>query len=387
MVTQGEMLPASPSSMRRWNEYVVLSALTDTPRRISELAKLTRLTAPALGEVLQGLQEKGWASSSEPTTPGRGRPAQLFSRSHPAGCVVGVDIGAHAIRIVALDLGGKELGQREHQLSKAAHANERKKTADKIFQQLVTSLENPPVWLTVITLPGHVSEEGKIIDSVVTPEWVGSYPSDIFKEIFPSPIISFNDVRAATWAEHNIGAAQNHDDVLFVKLGRRPSLGTLVNGKPQLGAHGIAGDFSRNSLLPSEENMDWLSSVPQEDPLGQTIADALAGQESALRRVRDYLESITPALILAIAVVDPAVFVLGGALAPLSPAYLLDLTHRIEKEIAQPPHVVASTLDQFASATGGALIGIQKIHDTLVSPDTGATAFIRDNLGKISTHR
>lgn len=377
MVTEHLRRPASPSSMRSWNEYVVLNKLTSDPQRISELTLSTGLTAPALGDVLRGLQEKGWVRSSEPDTPGRGRPAQLYSLCQPQGCVVGVDIGAHAVRLAVLDLWGQPLGTAEDRLTPAANTEQRRKTVKRLTVDLLQKVGNPDVWLTVIALPGHVSEDGRVVDSVVVPEWHGTYPADIFRDVFPSPIITLNDVRAATWAEKCIGAAQKYSDMLFVKLGRRPSLGLIVDGQPQLGSHGIAGDLSRSSLIPSEEHIDWLSSLPQEDPLHETIIAGLEGDIPAITRVKDYVESISDALILAISVIDPAVFVLAGPLTPLAPHYLPSLKAKIRKAVSIPPVTTASTLDQFASAQGGALIGIHRLKTTLTSPETGVKPLAR----------
>lgn len=380
MVTEHLRRPASPSSMRSWNEYVVLSALTAIPQRISELAQSTGLTVPALGDVLRGLQEKGWVRSSEPSTNSRGRPAQLYSLSQPPGCVIGVDIGAHAIRISALDLWGNLLGNIEDRLGPAADTGQLIRAVEDLSSELLDAVGNPKIWLSAIAIPGHVAEDGQVIDSVVVPDWHNAYPAHIFRDVFPSPIIAINDVRAATWAEKCIGAAQPYSDVLFVKLGRRPALGLLNGGEPQIGSHGIAGDLSRSKLLPSEERIDWLSALPQEDPLRETILAGLNGDQTAINRVKDYVESISDALILAISVIDPAVFVLAGPLSPLAPHFLPRLQAKISEAVAIPPVTIASTLDQFASAQGGALIGIHRIKTMLTSPETGVKPLTRSEL-------
>lgn len=377
MVTEHTPRPATPGSMRLRNEYVVLNAVTTTPQRISELKESTGLTVPALGDVLLGLQEKGWVRSDVPDTTSRGRPAQLFSLSRPQGYIFGVDIGAHAIRISALDLQGNLLDDIEDRLDPSAGAAQRHQIVERLSDELLHRIGNRDIWLTVIAVPGHVAEDGQIIDSVVLPEWRDDYPADIFRDIFPGPIMTVNDVRAATWAEKCIGVAQPYDDVLFVKLGRRPALGLLMDGKPQIGSHGIAGDLSRSKLLPSEERIDWLSALPQDDPLRETILAGLSGNDAAINRVNSYVDSISDALILAISVIDPAAFVLAGPLTPLAPHYLPTLKAKISDAVTIPPVVVASTLDQFASSQGGALIGLHRLKTTLTSPETGVRPLTR----------
>lgn len=379
--------PASPSSLRHWNEQVVHSALSTAPQKISELVARTGLTPPAVGEVLRGLEEKGWAKSSEPTGGGRGRPAQYFTLQMPKGCVIGVDIGAHAIRLVALDLWGKVLGTAEDRLHEGANAVERKQMIREIANTLLEETGSLPIWSTVITVPGQVSSDGIIVNSIVLPEWMGKSPESLFGDVFKSPVYFANDVRSAAWAERKVGRARGYADILFVRLGRRPSLGVVIGNTIRVGATGFSGDLSKNSLLPSEEHMDWFNAYPADDRLGHATRAALQGDSDAIDAVVRYIESIAPALSLAIAVVDPEIVVIGGPPAPLAPYYLPQVIETVKNEVLDSPIIVASDLDQFSSALGGALIGIKRIKDLLLSPDHGAGAFTLENFHTVLAHQ
>lgn len=90
------------------------------------------------------------------------------------------------------------------------------------------------------------------------PDGEGRHPAEILEGVLQGPSTVTNDVRAATWAEHAVGAAAGHATVLLAQLGRRPTLRLLLDDAPWRGAHGTAGDLSLNSFLPAEEALDWL---------------------------------------------------------------------------------------------------------------------------------
>ena len=371
---------ANPSSVRGWNEYAVVTSLREGPKRVSALATATRLTPAALGDVLRGLQDKGWVNVSAPVKAGRGRPAQLYRLRHPRACLVGLDVGSHATRAVVVDLSGKVLSRSEDRSDAHASVAERRRVVGSVLKQAMTDAGPHPVWLTMLAVGGLIDTSGRILKSVALPEWEGRNPAALFADRLPSRSLVVNDVRAATWAEHVAGAARNHDDVMLVHLGRRPSLGLLLGGVPRRGAHGMAGDISLNPLLPSEERMDWIRRFDGEDPLGDAVRAALAGDAEALAGAVGYVESISPALALATSVVDPAVVAISGALAPLAPHFLPGLVRHVAERVQAPPMVVASALDQYATALGAALLGLRRLRDLLASPTAGVAPLTREEL-------
>lgn len=368
---------ADASSVRRWNEFVVVDSLrTHGPQRISELGRTTGLTPAPLGHVMRSLKAMGWVEVSEPMVYGPGRPAQTYSLSHPPGWILGLDVGAHATRAVRVDLAGSVHARAEVRTAPQGDGDRHHRAVERVLGECAPLPESGDVWLTVLAVGGHLDATGRVVRSIAVPEWDGLHPLEIFSGLLPGRTSVVNDVRAATWAEHVVGAARGFDEVLVAQLGRRPTLGLLLGGAPRPGAHGTAGDMSLNPFLPTEEHMRWLEPYAgSSDPLGDAVADALAGNETILAAACRYVESVTPSLALAASVVDPAVFIVAGALSPLSEHYLGDLRQRLGDHLLQPPEVVTSPLDQFATALGAALIGLQKVVDTLASPTQGVAPF------------
>ena len=381
-----ETTRADPRSIRHWNEYAVVKALREGGgRRISELAAATGLTPAPLGQVLRSLESKGWVVAGSGTPNGRGRPAQTFTARVPEGCVLGLDLGAHTVRAVRLDLAGNVLGSAERPMPRdgkglEAGGTEETARAEVVAQAIADcGASADAVWLSALAVGGSLAEDGRVLRSVAMPEWEGRHPAEIFADALPGQAMVVNDVRAATWAEHAVGAAAGHPTVLLAQLGRRPTLGLLFDDAPWRGAHGTAGDLSLNSFLPAEESMDWLAAYRgRPDPIGAAVHDALAGDETVREDLRAYVERIAPALALATAVVDPSVLVIGGALAPLAGAFLEPLAAHVRAHVQRPPEVVATGLDQFAAARGAALLGLREIDAELADPTAGVLPLERE---------
>ncbi|GAB3816400.1 hypothetical protein GCM10028820_15590 [Tessaracoccus terricola] len=237
------------------------------------------------------------------------------------------------------------------------------------------------VWLTMLAVGGRLDRAGRVLRSVAVPEWEGRHPAELLADVLPGRALVVNDVRAALWAEHTVGATRGHDDALLVHLGRRPTLGLLIGGAPRHGAHGMAGDMSMSSLLPTEDRTAWLAPFTSgNDPLGDGVRAALSGDVAALAGAVAYVESITPALTFAISVMDPAVVAIGGALVPLADHFLPHLTRELGEQLHVAPLVVASSLDEFATALGAGLFGLRHLTDTLSSPTAGVAPFTREEL-------
>lgn len=380
---------ADPSSVRHWNEYAVIDALRSrSPQRISELAGATGLTPAPLGHVLRGLEQKGWVRSGQPTSGSRGRPAQVFSLRMPPGWVLGVDIGAHTVRAVRMDLTGQVVARADQRLRQRGTDQGRRDSVAAVLEEVCREDAGEPVWLTALAVGGHLDEDGRIVASLAVPTWNGQHPAELFGDLLPSRATVVNDVRAATWAEHVLGAARGYQEVMLVQLGRRPTLGLLFGGHPRRGAHGTAGDMSRSLLLPGEERMAWLEPFAgSPDPLGEAVQAALGGDRTVLDGATAFVSSITPALAFATSVVDPGILVVGGALSPLADHFLEGLARDLAGYVQQTPTVATSELDQYATAIGAGLLAGRQVLDTLATPTNGVAALTPEEFARLDLSR
>lgn len=372
-----------PGSIRRWNEFAVVSALREhSPQRVSELVARTGLTVATMGAVLRAMQSRGWVDVGEPISGGVGRPAQLFSLRIPSGSVIGLDVGAHAVRCVRLDLQGNLLARAEWRLAPETGLRRRQETVAAVIEQCRAG-DTGPVWLTGLAVGGLLDTTGTVIESVAVPAFNGENPAEQLAGALPGRAVVINDVRAASVAEHQAGAARGIDEVLLLQLGRRPALGILCDGRLRRGAHGTAGDLSRTYSFPTEERMSWLKPFRDGgDPLGDAVKAAAGGDVTTLEGVLRYVSEVTPSLVVATAVIDPGMVVIGGALSPLADKFLDDVSAAVAAGVNRPPAVVVSQLDQFATAHGAGMVAIRGVWESLADPTSGVAPFTLEEFEK-----
>ncbi|RAX19667.1 hypothetical protein DRB06_11835 [Actinomyces sp. Z5] len=365
-----------PGVLRRWNEYAVLTALRESsPQRASQLRQTTGLTVATLGTVLRDLQSKGWVAVGTSAQGAKGRPAQTYSLRVPSGCVLGLDVGAHVVRAQCLDLDGKELAQSEIRLTAGREDDERDVAARQVVEQ---ALRGAQCWSAVLAVGGFVEEDGTLVESAAIPSWNGTRPLERFESLLGPGCLIVNDVCASVYAERCRGAASGYDDVLLLQTGRRPTLGIMHGGRLRHGAHGMAGDLSADARVPTEHRPGGLGELSEgADALGRAVREASTGDQVALGRIRRLMEGITPALVTAVAIDDPELVVVAGALTPVAHLFLDDIRAALAAGVRRPPKVVVSANDQFSSAQGAALLALNRVRSNLASHD-GVQPFTRE---------
>ncbi len=357
------VLPASadPSTVRIWNERAVLATLTDgLPRRAAHIAEATGLTPASVRAVLGTLTAKGWVCGLEPEQAGAmGRPARTFQRAHPDGLILGVDLGGHAVRVVVSDLFGEPQVVGEAPVASPDPFALRAALADAL-----SPVDHSRVWMTGLAISGALDAEGRLARSLALPQLVGRRPADALADVLPGQMWTTHDTRSALWAEFMRGAARDTRDVMFVSLGRRPSLSLLLDGRLHLGAHGSAGELSLNELLPATDGYRW-AVADGRDPQGDALRAAAAGDPAARAGARAFLAEITPQLAYAAGLTDPALVVIGGALAPALESALPEFVEALGSRLQVAPAVRLTELDQFATATGALLLAQQRVSAAL----------------------
>lgn len=93
-----------------------------------------------------------------------------------------------------------------------------------------------------VGIAGAISRAGSVQFSPNIPELVDFPLRELLQECIDVPTVVDNDATAATWAEHQLGAGQGIDDLLYVALGTGIGTGFVLDGRIYRGAHGFAGE-------------------------------------------------------------------------------------------------------------------------------------------------
>lgn len=141
--------------------------------------------------------------------------------------------------------------------------------------------------------------------------------------------------------------------MLYVHLGRRPSLALLLAGQLYRGAHGSAGELSLNELLPASGGYDWVESAGDADAQGRALVAAVEGDPVAVAGAQRFVLDIVPQVA----------FVRGGPGRPRTAGarwgagsvirpVLDEVRDELDRRLQTPPDVAVGELDEYVTARG-----------------------------------
>lgn len=201
-----------------------------------------------------------------------------------------------------------------------------------------------------IGIAGAISRVGAVQFSPNIPELFGFPLRAVLSTRIDVPVLVDNDATAATWAEHQIGAGQGVNDLLYVALGTGIGTGFVLDGRVYRGAHGFAGESGHividrhgethisgvrgpwemyasgtglGSMARSRAAAGELDSVLAlaenvEAIRGEHVSRAvLEGATDVLALLDDFAAHVAVGITNLIYVLDPAKIVLGGGLVAL----------------------------------------------------------------------
>jgi predicted NBD/HSP70 family sugar kinase len=203
---------------------------------------------------------------------------------------------------------------------------------------------------------------------------------------------------AAVAAEAWAGAALNAQHVVCLWIGDRVFAGTLLDGRPWMGAHGLAGDAAWLSLNPVErqdyrkygnfaaevsnkgiaQRLAWRIQAGDHSDVLERAGDleaitaarvyegARAGDGVAISVVRDSARYIAMAIINIATVIDPEVVVLAGPVASAGDLLLEPIRQECQRRLPPPMankvRIEISPLAEHGIAIGAAALAFAARH-------------------------
>ncbi|MER6946647.1 ROK family transcriptional regulator [Nonomuraea sp. NPDC000554] len=347
------------SLLRKLNSAAILRVLREAEAAtLSELARAARVSRPTAEVIVDDLLAGGWAEECVEDEAGdrqRGRPAKRFRFRASVGHVAGVGIGRSGVRAMVADLNGGLVTTRRRLLPVDTPAPER---VDAVAELVATVAEEAgqavPELLTVgVGTTGVVDGEGRVVKSVVLPDWTGVRLQEELQARIPVPVVVENDMRLAVLAEHWRGAAQGRSDVVYFFAADRIGIGLLIGGRPHRGAHAASGEIGRQpnqNWIAFRHVMDYAMSVEPGELRSSrqsaefAIARARAGDERAAKAVREFARGLAGGLITVVNPLDPELVVVGGSLSSAGDLLVEPIQEVLDEYCLYPPRVVASGL-------------------------------------------
>lgn len=346
-------------------EEVCLWHLRDSgPLTSSDLVRLTGLSRPTVDSALRSLESQGVALVSVTSTGKAGRPSRMYTFG-PTDVLVGVDIGKYTVRTAVADRGGHLLSMTEHHRS-----SDEKSFFDDLQAALAEVTDGQSVCGVGLAVPGIVKDQ-QLRLSRVLPELNSTDLVHIASDLVGCPVSLANDVKAAGLGEAHYGQGTPASSQLTVWLGRRISTAFTVNGDIVEGAHGLAGEITaalNTTWMPGSVYGEW--DWPNGQSPLETAIRAEGGDSTSLASLDGYLTELAAPLATLVAMADPDLIVLAGALseAPIDVAAMLETKLSCQLTVPLALSVTASRFGRYAVAVGALTLAYRDPRISLPTP-------------------
>lgn len=360
----------SSSDVRAINRNRVFKFIytSDKPVTKQDIGYALSMSLPTLTQNLTELLEQGVIDDSAVADSSSGRKPKLYSAVPEARCAIGVELSRGHIRLVAADLGGREMGYRQVAEPFALNASYR----DALHSELSAFIEELGIDRERIlgigfTVPGTVDADRFVIASAPTLGIVNADLSGLLEGVgFPVNLI--NDADAGGYAESRINPGE--EAMAYFSIGRGVGGAILLNGRNYSGLNRRSAEFGHICIHPGGAQCDcgrkgcleaYCSTAKLSEELFCDIDAFFAGvdRKDAFKKAvwNTYLDNLALGIHNVHMMLD-ADIVLGGKLAKHLGERLEELESRLARlnnETALSYSVRVSAYHEKANAMGAAL--------------------------------
>jgi len=214
-----------------------------------------------------------------------GRKPKLYAINNKLGYVIGIDVGGTNTRGILTDLSGNIINYlkiktkakegKETVLSKVVSVANEIIDASKISREKLFGIG--------MSISGIInSYEGVSIFCPNIPGWENYPIKHIMEKEFKLPVCIDDSVRCAAVAEKRFGIAKDHDNFIFISIGKGIGLGAFIDGKIYRGSMGLAGELGHIT-------------VSEDGPLcncgNKGCLEAIASGPGILKRAREGIKN------------------------------------------------------------------------------------------------
>lgn len=398
----------SPSLLRRVNSAAVLRVVRQG-KAVSraEIARLTGLSVPTVNGVVEDLLLAGYLQEDIAQHGDRARrrgprPRLVHFRAN-VGHVLGLDIGANKVLAIVSDLDGEATGSDRRTVAAAADANEVLEVAAAAVRAALrrAKVSANELLSAAVGTPGVVElPMGRVTLAPQLPGWEGLPLADRVAQWLGRPVLAVNEVHLSLLAERWRGAIQGVDDALYVQVGIGIGAGILMGKQLYRGSTGAAGEIGYlplincAALLPQGVGQfeysaggrafARLGSRAAAGPHGSVLRElaggdpasvdaamvfsaASRGDPTAGRILNKIVGRLARGIAAAVALLNPAVVVVGGGLSQAGDMLLAPLEDKVRGLVPMPPRFVLSALGDEAVALGAVRAALDTVDDDLLA--------------------
>ncbi|WP_055589617.1 ROK family protein [Peterkaempfera griseoplana] len=293
--------------------------------------------------------------------------------------LIALDVGGTGIKAALLDATGRAMEQYWRPTG-------REQGPDAVVRRIVTFTEElqrqaagagMPASAVGLAVPGIVDAPAGVGIRSTTIGWRDIPFGELVRERTGLPVALSHDVRAGGVAEARLGAGRAHRWFLFVAVGTGIAAALVSDGRAVPGAQHRAGEIGHIPVRPGgEECVCGGAGCAEAYASAAAVArrhTALTGTHSEASQVArlaaagdvaaggvwdEAVTALADALLIACAVVDPPLIVLGGGLAESGELLLAPLRARMAERatVQHPPLLARAQLGDRAGCLGAGLL-------------------------------
>ncbi|MCL6088431.1 MAG: ROK family transcriptional regulator, partial [Actinobacteria bacterium] len=214
-----------------------------------------------------------------------GRKPKLYMINNELGYIIGIDVGGTNTRGILTDLSGNII----HYLKIKTKAKEGKEAVlnrvISVANEMIDSskISKEKLFGIGMSISGIInSYEGVSIFCPNIPGWENYPIRSIMEKEFNLPVCIDDSVRCAAVAEKRFGIAKDHDNFIFISIGKGIGMGAFIDGKIYRGSMGLAGELGHIT-------------VSEDGPLcncgNKGCLEAIASGPGILKRAREGIEN------------------------------------------------------------------------------------------------
>jgi predicted NBD/HSP70 family sugar kinase len=327
----------NPGRNRTHNRRVVLDVVrAHGPLGRTRIARLARLTAQAVANIVEELTEEGLLIEVGRLRSGRGQPPLQFAINPDGPLTAGVELAADHMVTVLTDLAGHVRASSTIALVRADPAHVAARLPGELAA-IRARLAGPPAALlgVGVVMPGPFDIDGMTsVGPTTLPGWGGIDAAAVIGAALGQPVTVENDATAAAVGERLYGAGRDLSSFLCVYFGAGLGLGIVHEGRPMRGAFGNAGEIGHAVVVPGGlpcpcGQRGCLERYASVQALRERLAEAGIAAESvaefaALHQaghpvlkafIAEAARYLAPMLATLENILDPATLIFVGALA------------------------------------------------------------------------
>jgi len=379
--------------LREMSDEAVLRALMDRPRLTrAELAVLTGLSKPTVGEAVRRLEAAALVRDTGERTTGRGGVGTYYALAGDAGLALAVSIAPPGVAVEVLTAAGAVTGRVVEPVRRPAAPEA---VTAVLARAARGALGDRRARVAAVSAADPVDKAtGELVHLPDAPFLLGAMsPAATLAPLVDGPVVVDNDVNWAARAEQAARAGADRpdaaDDFVYLYLGEGVGCAVVADGQVRRGYRGLAGEIAQvpvpgpdgqamplievfgrlglrhagSTAIDVARLLAALGAAPAVAPGAGAPPTVGAGSAAALASA--LAEAVSGILDAAVAFTDPAFAVIGGPWGSAAP-----FTAELATALLTRPRgirIAAPRVNDDPSLAGARAAAVRGLRDDLVA--------------------